>query len=185
VFRRSWLPRCPVPCSSCLRRRWQEGERAPAERSLECRSQTLRRWSSSTTSIPIAVQADPSATDEQLAAISDAIATWSSTLEGCLRRADHADDCDGQQAQGGGRRRPLRVHRGRRRLRGLRICGDHGCPNTLVRSDLPPSLDRESYDPEYLGWVTLYEIGHALGLRHATNLLESTDLMGVWTAGFR
>ena len=61
---------------------------------------------------------------------------------------------------------------------GYAICGDHGCPNILVRSDLPPSLDREPYTPEYLGWVTLHEIGHALGLGHATNLLESTDLMG-------
>ena len=61
---------------------------------------------------------------------------------------------------------------------GYAICGDHGCPNILVRSDLPPSLDRDPYDAEYLGWVTLHEIGHALGLGHATNLLESTDLMG-------
>ena len=30
---------------------------------------------------------------------------------------------------------------------GYAICGDHGCPNILVRSDLPPSLDRDPYPP--------------------------------------
>jgi hypothetical protein len=57
-------------------------------------------------------------------------------------------------------------------------CGAHKCPNILVRSDLPPSLDRDPYEPEFLGWVTLHELGHALALGHATNVLESTDLMG-------
>ena len=61
---------------------------------------------------------------------------------------------------------------------GYAICGDHHCPNIIVDSDFPPSQDRDPYTPEYLGWITLHEIGHALGLGHATNLLESTDLMG-------
>ena len=47
---------------------------------------------------------------------------------------------------------------------GYAICGDHGCPNILVRSDLPPQPGPRPYDPEYLGWVTLHELGHALGL---------------------
>ena len=35
-----------------------------------------------------------------------------------------------------------------------------------------------THQPEYLGWVTLHEVGHALGLGHTTNLYESYDLMG-------
>jgi hypothetical protein len=31
---------------------------------------------------------------------------------------------------------------------GYALYGDHGCPNILVRSDLPPSLDRPPYEPE-------------------------------------
>ena len=47
---------------------------------------------------------------------------------------------------------------------GLKPCGDHKRPSIIVRSDLPPSLDRHPYEPEYLGWVTLHEIGPPLAL---------------------
>jgi len=133
------------------------------------------------TDLTIAVQAHPSATEEQLAAIHDAIATWSDTLDACFDGLITLTDVTGtgnnpQQAA------DIVVHyvptAGGVVFGGYAICGAHGCPNILVRSDLPPSLDRDPYDPEYLSWVTLHEIGHALGLGHATNLLESTDLMG-------
>jgi predicted Zn-dependent protease len=58
------------------------------------------------------------------------------------------------------------------------VCGVGGCPNVLVSSEAPPSWGREPYSPQLLGWITMHELGHALGLGHATNLLESTDLMG-------
>jgi len=133
------------------------------------------------TDLTIAVQAHPGVSDAHLAAVHEAIATWSEVLLDCFDGLITLTDVTGsgknpQQAA------DIVVHynptSGGSVFGGYAICGDHGCPNIIVRSDLPPSYGLDPYTPEYLGWVTLHEVGHALGLGHATNLLESTDLMG-------
>jgi hypothetical protein len=133
------------------------------------------------TDLTIAVQAHPDADEAKVEGVHDGIAMWSDVLLDCFDGLITLTDVTGtgnnpQQAA------DIVVHYvphfGGVALAGLALCGRQDCGNVLVGSEFPPSLGEEGYTPEYLGWVTMHEVGHALGLGHATNLEESTDLMG-------
>ena len=129
------------------------------------------------TDLTIAVQSAPNVSAKYLRAINEAIATWTEVLEDCFDGAITLTNVTASARNP--QKADIVLHYvptvGGASFDGYAICGDHGCPNILVRSDVPPT---EEYSPEYVGWVTLHEVGHALGLGHTTNLLESTDLMG-------
>jgi len=132
------------------------------------------------TGLTIAVQAHPTTTDEQLAALHGAIEIWSDVLldcfDGLITLTDVTDSVVNPQ------KADIVVHfvphAGGAAFSGQAVCGAHRCPNILVRAEDPPAWGRPPYDPQMIEWIALHEIGHALGLGHATNLFESTDLMG-------
>ena len=79
----------------------------------------------------------------------DAIATWADVLEDCFDGLITLTNVTGKESSEQ-RAADIVVHyvptAGGVVFGGYAICGDHGCPNILVRSDLPPSLDRDPYN---------------------------------------
>lgn len=132
------------------------------------------------TQLTVAVQAHPQVDAESPAAVRQAIADWDYALRQEFGGLVTLTDLTGQLTAKHTADIVLHYNptAGGTVFGGYAICGQHKCPNVIVRSDLPPSLGLPPYSPQYLDYVTMHELGHAPGLAHAQPLLTSTDLMG-------
>ena len=131
--------------------------------------------------LTIAVQSHPRATEAQLDSVHDAIQIWSDVLLECFDGAITLTDVTGtgrNNQQVADMVVHFVPHFGGAAFGGIALCGRQDCGNIIVGSVPPPGSEFEEYTSQELTWVALHEIGHALGLGHATNLEESTDLMG-------
>ena len=129
------------------------------------------------THLTVAVQAAPNVSQDHVAAAQDAIEAWDAVLRECFSGQITLTDVTGQPRRSADIVVHYVPHAGGVVFAGYAICGANGCGNIIVASEFGAPTN-EGYTPEYLYYVTLHELGHALGLGHATNLLESTDLMG-------
>lgn len=130
------------------------------------------------TNLTVAVVAKPNSDPQLVQAIHAGIATWSAFLADRLPIISLTDVTD---TAANPQRADITLHyvpnSGGVVWGGLAVCGNQHCSNVMLRSHEPPGGPYRDFDPTRVHRMTVHELGHALGLGHASPLEESRDIM--------
>lgn len=129
------------------------------------------------TNLTVAVTAAPGADVDGVRAVRDSVATWTRMLAERLPIVSLTDITDTSRARTADIVLHYVPHSGGVVWSGQAVCGPQHCSNVMLRSQEPPGGPYPDLDYLRIYRDSLHELGHALGLGHATPIDTSTDLM--------